>query len=80
MVRTKSTMLPLGTPAPKFSLEDVVSGKTISLDTFKDKKGLLVMVICQHCSNSKFQLTDVHFASTRNEVTGLQPFRPASRV
>ncbi len=49
MVRTESTMLPLGTPAPKFSLEDVVSGKTISLDTFKDKKGLLVMVICQHC-------------------------------
>lgn len=49
MVRTESTMLPLGTAAPEFSLEDVVSGKTVSLDTFKGKKGLLVMFICQHC-------------------------------
>jgi len=42
-------MLPLGTAAPELSLEDVVSGKTISLETFKGKKGLLVMFICQHC-------------------------------
>jgi peroxiredoxin len=49
MVRTESTMLPLGTAAPSFTLEDVVSGKPISLDTFKGKKGLLVMFICQHC-------------------------------
>ncbi|MEL6160087.1 MAG: thioredoxin family protein [Cyanobacteria bacterium J06623_5] len=49
MVRTESTMLPLGTPAPDFSLEDVVSGDTISLDSFQGKKGLLLMFICQHC-------------------------------
>ncbi len=49
MVRTESTMLPLGTPAPAFTLKDVVSGDTLSLDTFADKKGLLVMFICQHC-------------------------------
>lgn len=49
MVRTASTMLPLGTLAPEFSLEDVVSGNTISLDTFKEERGLLVMFICQHC-------------------------------
>lgn len=49
MSRTLSTMLPLGTPAPAFSLPDVVSGKMISLDTFKDKKALLVMFICRHC-------------------------------
>lgn len=49
MVRTESTMLPLGTSAPAFTLEDVVSGDTLSLDTFADKKGLLVMFICQHC-------------------------------
>ncbi len=42
-------MLPLGTAAPAFTLEDVVSGKPISLDTFKGKKGLLMMFICQHC-------------------------------
>ncbi|WP_009545210.1 thioredoxin family protein [Crocosphaera subtropica] len=49
MVKTLSTMLPLGTKAPNFSLEDVVSGKKISLDTFADKKALLVMFICVHC-------------------------------
>ncbi len=49
MVRTLSTMLPLGTTAPEFQLRDVVSGKTISLDTFSDSKALLVMFICRHC-------------------------------
>jgi peroxiredoxin len=42
-------MLPLGTSAPDFQLADVVSGKTISLATFAEKKALLVMFICQHC-------------------------------
>ena len=49
MVRTESTMLPLGTVAPSFNLEDVVSGTTVTLTNFKNKKGLLVMFICQHC-------------------------------
>ena len=49
MVRTESTMLPLGTPAPAFSLKDVVSGDPLDLSKFADKKGLLVMFICQHC-------------------------------
>ncbi|MFN0157337.1 MAG: thioredoxin family protein [Bacteroidota bacterium] len=49
MSRTLSTMLDLGTPAPDFNLPDVVSGKMISLATFKDKKALLVMFICRHC-------------------------------
>ena len=49
MVKTASTMLDLGTKAPNFQLPDTVSGETISLDTFADKKGLLVMFICQHC-------------------------------
>lgn len=42
-------MLALGTKAPDFSLPDTVSGKTISLSDFKDKKALLVMFICRHC-------------------------------
>ncbi|MBD0344269.1 MAG: thioredoxin family protein [Coleofasciculus sp. Co-bin14] len=49
MARTASTMLPLGTKAPDFQLPDVVSGKTISLNTFAGKKALLVMFICRHC-------------------------------
>jgi peroxiredoxin len=49
MALTPSTMLPLGTKAPNFQLLDVVSGKTISLDTFAGKQALLVMFICRHC-------------------------------
>jgi thiol-disulfide isomerase/thioredoxin len=49
MALTASTMLSLGTQAPDFQLPDVVSGQTISLSTFADKKALLVMFICRHC-------------------------------
>jgi peroxiredoxin len=49
MAATPSTMLELGTAAPAFSLPDVVSHDTIALNTFKDKKALLVMFICHHC-------------------------------
>ncbi|HEY9603733.1 MAG TPA: thioredoxin family protein [Allocoleopsis sp.] len=49
MALTPSTMLPLGTQAPDFQLLDVVSGKSISLDTFAGKPALLVMFICRHC-------------------------------
>ncbi|MEA5507573.1 thioredoxin family protein [Halotia wernerae UHCC 0503] len=49
MALTASTMLPLGTKVPDFHLPEVVSGKTISLSTFADKKALLIMFICRHC-------------------------------
>src|SRR5688572_26288424 len=49
MARTPSTMLPLGTVAPDFSLPDVVSGRTVSLGDFKNAPALLVMFICNHC-------------------------------
>jgi peroxiredoxin len=49
MARTASTMLELGTVAPAFSLPDVVSGQTVSAESFKDKKALLVMFLCHHC-------------------------------
>jgi len=42
-------MLPLGTKAPNFQLPDVVSGKTISLDTFTGSQALVIMFICRHC-------------------------------
>jgi peroxiredoxin len=49
MVRTASTMLPLGVSAPAFNLTDVVSGTPITLDTFAGKPALLVMFISVHC-------------------------------
>jgi peroxiredoxin len=44
-----SSMLPLGTKAPDFSLPDVTTGRTVSLADFAEKEGLLVMFICKHC-------------------------------
>jgi peroxiredoxin len=49
MARTESAMLALGTSAPVFDLPDVVSGKTVALQSVAGPKGLLVMFICRHC-------------------------------
>ena len=49
MARTESRMLALGTPAPAFTLPDVVSGRTVSLADAAGPRGLLVMFICAHC-------------------------------
>ena len=47
MVKTASTMLPLGTAAPDFSLVNV-DGSTVSLADFTGKP-LLVVFMCNHC-------------------------------
>jgi peroxiredoxin len=44
-----SSMLPLGTAAPAFSLPDVTTGKAVTLADFAGKDALLVMFICNHC-------------------------------
>lgn len=49
MARTPSNMLPLGTKAPKFSLFDTVSEKTLNLQTLKGEKGTVIMFTCNHC-------------------------------
>ena len=42
-------MLALGTSAPDFSLPDVATEKTVSLDDFAEQRALLVMFVCAHC-------------------------------
>jgi peroxiredoxin len=49
MVATASTMLPLGTTAPGFSLPDAATGATVSLADFDDQPVALVMFISNHC-------------------------------
>ena len=44
-----STMLPLGTRAPDFSLPSVSDGRIVSLADFAERKALLVMFLCAHC-------------------------------
>ncbi len=48
LMAESSTMLPLGTSLPQFSLPDVVSGQTVSSSQFSGRP-LLVMFICRHC-------------------------------
>lgn len=49
MSAVNSTMLELGTKAPKFSLQDTVTGKTVKLKDYRGNKALLVMFISNHC-------------------------------
>lgn len=49
MVKTLSTMLPLGTALPSFSLQDTVTGQTVSPQSIPEENGVLVMFICNHC-------------------------------
>jgi len=42
-------MLPLGTEAPRFFLQDTVSGNYMSLDDLKSDKANVIMFICNHC-------------------------------
>jgi peroxiredoxin len=58
MVMTASTMLPLGTLAPDFSLPDT-RGNIVSAEDFKDAPALLVIFMCNHCPFVKHVLTDM---------------------
>jgi peroxiredoxin len=78
MVRTASTMLPLGVSAPVFNLTDVVSGNAISLDTFTGKTALLVMFISVHCPFVKHVQTQLaqigkDYASQGLGIVGISP-------
>lgn len=48
MALTESTMLPLGTTAPEFTLPDG-EGKLHALNEIAQKNGLLVVFMCNHC-------------------------------
>ena len=56
MVLTPSTMLPLGTKAPDFSLVNV-DGKTVRLADFQKSPALLVIFMCNHCPYVKHVAT-----------------------
>jgi peroxiredoxin len=78
MVRTASTMLPLGVSAPAFNLTDVVNGDAISLDTFTGKTALLVMFISVHCPFVKHVQTQLaqigkDYASQGLGIVGISP-------
>ena len=48
MVKTESTMLPIGSVAPAFALPNI-DGRIVTLDDYSNSPALLVMFICNHC-------------------------------
>lgn len=59
MVETPSTMLPLGSEMPKFSLENAVTGKTVTDRDAAGEKATLVMFICNHCPFVKHVMDEI---------------------
>ncbi len=49
MAATPSTMMPLGTIAPDFTLLNTVTGEMVSLQDLKSDVATLIMFICNHC-------------------------------
>jgi thiol-disulfide isomerase/thioredoxin len=59
MAATPSVMIPLGSTATGFKLPDVVSGKEVSLENLKGKKGTVIMFICNHCPYVKLLNSEI---------------------
>ncbi len=73
MVLTPSIMLPLGALAADFQLPDVVTGQTVTLSDFTDKKALLVLFISRHCpyvQHIKYELAQLG-QDTRDRGLGI---------
>ncbi len=49
MAATETIRIPLGFPAPDFTLPDTVSGKILSLKDLRGEHATVIMFICNHC-------------------------------
>ena len=49
MAKTASSMIPLGSTAPEFTLIDTVSGQIKSLQEMRSDIATVIMFICNHC-------------------------------
>jgi peroxiredoxin len=72
MALTYSTMLPLDTLAPDFTLPDVCSGEKISLHTLKPYVGTVIMFICNHCPYVKHILSGVIETARKYQAKNIQ--------
>ena len=77
MTLLKSQMVPLATPAINFFLPGV-DGKIYSLDSFKDKKVLVIIFMCNHCPYVKATLKRLieiqkDYADKGVQLVGINP-------
>ena len=71
MAETHSTMLPLGTTLPSFTLMDTVSGRSVSDRDAAGGKGTLVMFICNHCPFVKHVLPELEKLAVEYTAKGI---------
>ena len=78
MVATQSCMLPIGTIAPRFSLEDVTSKEIVELKSGDKSKGYLVAFICNHCPYVIHLLNHLPIEFNRLQENGIKVFAISS--
>ena len=78
MVATQSCMLPIGTIAPRFSLEDVTSKEIVELKSGDKSKGYLVAFICNHCPFVIHLLNHLPIEFNRLQENGIKVFAISS--
>jgi thiol-disulfide isomerase/thioredoxin len=49
MAATLSTMIPLGTVAPDFTLREVMQARPLTLEDLSGLRGTVIMFLCNHC-------------------------------
>ncbi len=70
MAKTESTMIPLGTIAPDFTLQDTLSPSKLSLGEIRGEKGTVIMFICNHCPFVKHINDEIVRVANDYHVTG----------
>lgn len=70
MALTPSTMMPLGTKAPDFTLTDASNNKPVHLKDIQGEKGTVVMFICNHCPFVKHVNEELVRMANDYHVTG----------
>jgi peroxiredoxin len=70
MVLTPSTMLPLGTKAPDFSLVNV-DGRTVKLADLRQAPALLVIFMCNHCPYVKHVARELATLTSEYQAKGV---------
>lgn len=70
MATIESPTLPLGSPAPEFTLPDA-TGTTVSLHDLAGSRGTLVAFVCNHCPYVKHVATEFAAAAQRWVESGV---------
>ena len=71
MSKTFSKMVPLGTKAIEFVLEDVTSKRNFSFENIKGEKGTLIFFICNHCPYVHHVIEEIIMITNDYRVQGI---------